>query len=194
MRARRNPSRAATNLKSEASVRVQRQCPVLAQAACSRDAPARVLVQATRKRRSPSRIADLRIQSARRVQAASLKLNASYRLCAQIKDERSVRWCNRLERNHLASFAVSRKIRVSPSVGSRDTLVAMRRHRDSDFSSHGKAIRLAECGRGLAQRFQRLTPSQSGVTGVRSESWGSVINTKSIWQMLGRRTSQLLVL
>lgn len=30
--------------------------------------------------------------------------NASYRLCAQIKDERSVRWCNRLEWNHLASF------------------------------------------------------------------------------------------
>ena len=30
--------------------------------------------------------------------------NASYGLCAQIKDERSVRWCNRLEWNHLASF------------------------------------------------------------------------------------------
>ena len=30
--------------------------------------------------------------------------NASYRLCAQIKDERSVRWCNRLEWNRLASF------------------------------------------------------------------------------------------
>jgi hypothetical protein len=30
--------------------------------------------------------------------------NATYSLCAQIKDERSVRLCNRLEWNHLASF------------------------------------------------------------------------------------------
>ena len=43
------------------------------------------------------------------------------------------------------AWQASWKIRVS-SVGSRDMLVAMRRH--NDFSSHGKAIRLAECGRG----------------------------------------------
>jgi hypothetical protein len=152
MQARRNPSRAAT--KSQASVRVQRQCPVLA--ACSRDVPARIQT----KRRSPSRIADLRIQSARRKQGATHRTDCVRRSRMSAQSDGVTGWSG-------ITWQASWKIRVS-SVGRRDTLVAMRRH--NDFSSHGKAIRLAECGRGYAQRFQRLTPRQSGV-----RSWGSVI-------------------
>ena len=133
MQARRNPSRAAT--KSQASVRVQRQCPVLA--ACSRDVPARVQT----KRRSPSRIADLRIQSARRERAATHRTDCVRRSRMSAQSDGVTGWSG-------ITWQASWKIRVS-SVGSRDTLVAMRRH--NDFSSHGKAIRLAECGRCYAQ-------------------------------------------
>ena len=123
MQARRNPSRAAT--KSQASVRVQRQCPVLA--ACSRDVPARVQT----KRRSPSRIADLRIRSARRKQGATHRTDCVRRSRMSAQSDGVTGWSG-------ITWQASWKIRVS-SVGSRDTLVAMRRH--NDFSSHGHSTR-----------------------------------------------------
>jgi hypothetical protein len=153
MQARRNPSRAAT--KSQASVRVQRQYPVLA--ACSRDVPARVQT----KRRSPSRIADLRIQSALYTGG-----NASYRLCAQIKDERSVRWCNRLEWNRLASFVEDPSIECGQP-----------RHACCDEA----AQRLLESRKGHSTGGVRpwlgtaFSASNTETERTRVRSWGSVI-------------------
>ncbi len=77
--------------------------------------------------------------------------NASYRLCAQIKDERSVRWCNRLERNRLASFVKDPSIECAsgqPRHACCDE--AAQRLLESRSWTHGKAIRLQWPGRSAA--------------------------------------------
>ena len=127
--ARRNPSRAAT--KSHAGVRVYSlPGPRILQQRCT--------CSGTNEAQKPvpyCRLADS-------VGASRTSGNASYRLCAQIKDERA--YSDGVTGWSGVAWQASWKIRVS-SVGSRDTLVAMRLH--NDFSGHGKAIRLAECGR-----------------------------------------------
>jgi hypothetical protein len=126
MQARRNPSQAAT--KSQASVRVQRQCPVLA--ACSRDVPARVQT----KRRSPSRSADLRIQSARREQAATHRTDCVRRSRMSAQSDGVV---NRLEWNHLASFVEDSSCAQSIECGQPRHACCDEAAGHNDFSSHG---------------------------------------------------------
>ena len=133
MQARRNPSRAAT--KSPASVGVQRQ-------PARPSLPAAEMYLLGYERSAEARPVDCGFSRC----VAYKSGNASYSLCAQIKDERSVRWCSRLKWNHLASFT------NDPS-----TECGQPRHACCDevarrLLESRKGIRQAECGRVYAQR------------------------------------------